>query len=78
MDNNRHSFEGQTLQEKKIAPARKNSNAKAHCTLLHLPATAQANAKAKPKECNHLRFNNTFASNTTKFERVPIKEYYIN
>jgi hypothetical protein len=37
---------------KKIATARKNSNATAHCTHLPLPAHTQANPKAQSKECN--------------------------
>ncbi|MBK9457824.1 MAG: hypothetical protein IPO24_20755 [Bacteroidetes bacterium] len=41
---------------KKIATARKISNAITHCTHLPLPAHAPANPKAKPKECNRQRF----------------------
>ncbi len=58
IDTDRNRFEWQTLQKKnkKMANARKNSNATAHCTHLPLPATAQANPKAKSKECNRQRF----------------------
>lgn len=44
---------------KKIATARKNSKATAHCTHLPLPANAQASPKAKSKECNRQRIKKT-------------------
>jgi hypothetical protein len=34
-------------------------NANTHCTHLSLPANAQADPNAKPKECNRQRFINT-------------------
>jgi len=71
-DNNRHrptplwKADASGKKTKKIATARKNSNATAHCTHLSLPAHTQANPKAKSKECNRQRFIPYYVGNYLK------------